>query len=70
VAPGHVLETVGVSVQGSTPREWRLTFWLRSAARRAKAQLLAWNPERLIVAHGMWARQAGREVVETGLAWL
>jgi Domain of unknown function (DUF4336) len=55
---------------GSTPREWRLSFLDRRAARRAKAKALAWDPERVIVAHGDWARSDGRRVVERGLAWL
>jgi hypothetical protein len=68
---GWVMRLDGlVGVHGGTPREWRLTFWPRGAARRAKARLLAWNPERVIVAHGMWARRGGCEVVRSGLAWL
>ena len=59
-----------VGPSGSTPREWRLTFWPRAAARRAKATVLGWEPERVIVAHGMWARSGGREVIEEGLRWL
>jgi hypothetical protein len=39
-------------------------------ARRAKAKVLSWEPERVIVAHGMWARSGGREVIEQGLHWL
>lgn len=59
-----------VGPEGSTPREWRLTFLRRSAARRAKARVLAWNPERVIVAHGECAFDHGRDVVERGLRWL
>jgi hypothetical protein len=39
-------------------------------ARRAKAKVLSWEPERVIVAHGMWARSGGRDVIEQGLHWL
>jgi hypothetical protein len=63
------LDSLG-GAAGSTPREWRLTFWPRAPARRAKAKVLSWEPERVIVAHGMWARSGGREVIEQGLHWL
>jgi hypothetical protein len=59
-----------VGPDGSTPREWRLTFLDRRAARRAKAKALAWRPEGVIVAHGAWAPSAGTDVVRRGLAWL
>jgi hypothetical protein len=59
-----------VGPQGSTPREWRLTFWNRRAARAARSKALAWNPHRLVVAHGEWARDQGQRVLESALAWL
>jgi hypothetical protein len=58
-----------VGPDGSTPREWRLTFLRRGALRRAKARVLAWNPERLVVAHGACALRDGREVIERALRW-
>ena len=68
---GRVMRLDGlVGDDGSTPREWRLTFWRRGPARRAKARVLAWDPQRVIVAHGDWARSRGREVIERGLRWL
>ena len=59
-----------VGVNGSTPREWRLSFWHPAAARRAKQKILDWNPERVIIAHGEWIRENGREVLERALAWM
>jgi hypothetical protein len=59
-----------VGPQGSTPREWRLSFWNRVAARRAKRTLLGWNPQRAIIAHGEWIRDNAREVLERSLAWM
>jgi hypothetical protein len=59
-----------VGPQGSTPREWRLSFWNRAAARRAKRTLLGWNPQRAIIAHGEWIRDDAREVLERSLAWM
>lgn len=55
---------------GSTPREWRLSFWNRRAARRALERALAWNPERIVIAHGTWVRRDGREALRRSLAWL
>jgi hypothetical protein len=55
---------------GSTPREWRLTFWNRKAARRALRQALDWNPERIILAHGTWVRTHGSEALQRSLRWL
>jgi len=59
-----------VGPDGSTPREWRLSFWNRRAARRARQTTLDWNPRRVIIAHGDWARQDGRAVVERALRWM
>lgn len=55
---------------GSTPREWRLSFWNRTAARRAKRKLLDWQPQRVIIAHGEWIKENGREVLERALGWM
>lgn len=59
-----------VGSDGSTPREWRLTFLDRRALRRAKATVLAWNPERVVIAHGMWVRAHGRAILERALGWM
>jgi hypothetical protein len=59
-----------VGERGSTPREWRASFWNRRAARDARAKMLAWNPERLVVAHGMCAETNGRAALADGLRWL
>jgi hypothetical protein len=59
-----------VGPDGSTPREWRLTFVNRKAARRALEKALAWNPERLVIAHGVWVCENGREVLSRSLRWL
>jgi hypothetical protein len=59
-----------VGPDGSTPREWRLTFLDRGAARRARARALSWDTEQLVIAHGFWVRRDGREVLRRGLAWL
>lgn len=55
---------------GSTPREWRATFLKRDAARQAVRTALAWEPQRMVIAHGDWAREDGAEVLRSSLAWL
>jgi hypothetical protein len=59
-----------VGERGSTPFEWRATFWKRSVAREALRRALAWDPERLVVAHGSCAHTQGREALARGLRWL
>ena len=68
---GWVMRLDGlVGEHGSTPREWRATFLRRKPARAARAKLLAWQPERLLIAHGASARQGASEILERALAWL
>ncbi len=59
-----------VGPEGSTPREWRLSFWNRAAARRAKRTVLDWNPQSAIIAHGDWIRDDARAVLERSLGWI
>lgn len=55
---------------GSTPREWRLSFWNRRAARAALQKALDWDPERIVIAHGTWVRSGGRAALVRSLRWL
>lgn len=55
---------------GSTPREWRLSFWNRRATRAARQKTLAWNPQRVIIAHGEWVTEDGRATIERALRWM
>lgn len=59
-----------VGKNGSTPREWRLSFWNRAATRKALAKAIAWNPERIVLAHGDWVRAGGREALRASMRWL
>jgi len=59
-----------VGPRGSTPREWRLSFWKRGAARAARNKVLAWQPRRLIVAHGDCAESDAAAVLEQALSWI
>lgn len=53
-----------------TPREWRLTFWNRRAARRALRRILAWEPERVVMAHGTPVCEGGAAFIARALRWL
>lgn len=55
------LEDRLVGDSGSTPREWRASFLRRGPAREARARVLAWEPERLVIAHGACAKEGGNE---------
>jgi len=59
-----------VGERGSTPREWRASYWNRRAGRAARDAALAWSPQRLLVAHGMSVEENARDVLGQALAWL
>jgi hypothetical protein len=59
-----------VGERGSTPREWRATFVRRRIARAALARVLAWKPERLVVAHGACAQRNAIEILGHALSWI
>ena len=59
-----------VGARGSTPREWRASFLRRAPARAARAKLLGWRPERLLIAHGACAQQGASEILEDALSWI
>jgi hypothetical protein len=68
---GLVMRADGlVGEGGSTPREWRLTFVDRRRARAGRRRVLAWNPERVVVAHGTCVATAGRAVLARALRWM
>jgi hypothetical protein len=59
-----------VGEHGSTPREWRASFLRRSPARLARARVLAWEPEKLVIAHGACARENATRILARALAWM
>ncbi len=59
-----------VGDQGSTPREWRASFLRRGKARAARAKVLSWQPERLLIAHGNCAQTGATEIIERALGWI
>ena len=68
---GMVMRLDGlVGEHGSTPREWRASFLRRRPARAARARLLAWEPERLVIAHGACAQESATQILARALAWM
>lgn len=68
---GAVMRLDGlVGERGSAPREWRATFLFRRRARAARARVLAWEPERLLIAHGACAPEGATPIVARALAWM
>lgn len=59
-----------VEGKGHAPLEWRLTFFNRRKARNCKARILAWAPERVIMAHGEWQRAGGTAFLKKALSWV
>jgi len=55
---------------GSTPREWRASFLRRKEARAAREQVLRWQPEKLLIAHGMCAQSDASAIVKGALSWM
>jgi Domain of unknown function (DUF4336) len=59
-----------VGERGSTPREWRASFLRRGPARAARATVIGWGAERLLVAHGQCARHGASQILASALAWI
>lgn len=55
---------------GGTPYDLRFTFWLRrQKVRRQVARLLAWQPDKVVMAHGKPYTEAGAAELERALRW-
>lgn len=59
-----------VGDHGSTPREWRLSFFDRRKARAARERILAWNSRRVVIAHGRCIDDDVAGTLSQALAWL
>lgn len=56
---------------GKTPADLRMTFWGRKQrARAALARMLAWEPERVILAHGRSYEADGMGELQRAFRWL
>ena len=59
-----------VEGKAKTPLDWRMTFWQRDKARRARDTILSWPTKRVIMAHGTWQREGGQAFLQKVLSWL
>ena len=59
-----------VGEHGSTPREWRASFLRRGPARAARDKVLAWNAERLLIAHGECTQTGASSIIAEALSWI
>lgn len=59
-----------VGPRGSTPRDWRLSFLSRAAARAARRGVLAWEPQQLLIAHGECATAGATDIIASALSWI
>jgi hypothetical protein len=55
---------------GGAPRELRATCWKRRDARASLERALAWDPERLVIAHGVLPEENGRAALAHAFRWL
>lgn len=56
---------------GQAPRDMRLTFARhKPAVRKAAEQMIAWNPERVIFAHGKWFEADGTAHLRHAFRWI
>lgn len=53
-----------------TPLDWRLSFLDEPAARPAKAKVLSWPIERVVIAHGQCQSADGHDFVDQALRWI
>jgi Domain of unknown function (DUF4336) len=58
-----------VEGKGYAPLEWRLSFIDRTALRDERAKMLDWNPKQVIMAHGEWQRDAGKDFLTRAFSW-
>ncbi|QSX38612.1 DUF4336 domain-containing protein [Shewanella sedimentimangrovi] len=56
---------------GRTPLDWRLSFSTRKAeARDCLGQMLAWAPEKIVLAHGLCIEKDGSHFLRRSFDWL
>jgi len=55
---------------GYAPVELRWTWFNRKPARDALNRLISWDPKQVIMAHGEWQKENGKEYIEQAFAWL
>lgn len=59
-----------VEGKGYAPLDWRLTFVQRGKLRQAKARILGWEPQKVVMAHGEWQAENGRDFLARAFEWM
>jgi hypothetical protein len=59
-----------VEGKGYAPLDWRLSFIQPAKLREAKAKVLNWDPQKVIMAHGEWQPDNGREFLVRAFEWI
>lgn len=56
---------------GKTPLDLRMTFWgKKKQSRSCLRQMLRWNPQKVILAHGRWYEDDGTAELRRAFRWL
>ncbi len=55
---------------GSTPRNYRLSFLRRAGARRTVKEILSWEPRRVVVMHGPCVEENAPQFLQKAFGWL
>ena len=59
------------SPHGAMPFDMRLTFWRqRRQLKAAIRQMIAWQPERVVIAHGKWFERDGAAALRRAFGWV
>lgn len=56
--------------KGGMPRDMRASFRDRDALRQDVTRMIAWAPERVILAHGRWYRENGTKELARAFSWV
>lgn len=69
---GWLIKLVGIAnPDGKTPLDLRMTFWRqKKQAHNCLKQMLQWNPEKVILAHGRWYEDDGTAELRRAFRWL
>jgi hypothetical protein len=59
-----------VEGKGYAPLDWRLSFIRRRKLRDAKAKVLNWDPRKVIMAHGEWQAENGKDFLVRAFEWI
>ncbi len=69
----HALCRLGgvLDPDGNMPRDMRLTFAKRKPELKAAVEtMIAWDPDRIIVAHGRWYDSGGTQELRRAFRWM